>query len=53
MQITIGENTYDGDVLQSLADRDTPAAIIAQAALRVGEVQQETGDRTTSHALGD
>lgn len=53
MQIEIGEHTYDGDRLQSLADRDTPAAIIAEAALQVGEVRQETGDRTTSHAVGD
>lgn len=53
----IDGDTYDVDLLRSLARRDTPAALVAQAALDVGEIDGDvsTSSHTTPHsaAAGD
>jgi hypothetical protein len=53
MQIEINGKTYDGDALRRLAQRDTPAAVIAQAALQAGDHSHKPESGAVSPAAGD
>jgi len=53
--LKIGDNTYDMELLRSLAERDGPGALVAQAALDVGDVDTTPppSDTPTVEAAGD